>query len=92
MSRNLLQEMKTAKWKQHLLFGFTEAPSNIATKTLLLFKKNNAIIPFNNSVACVTWRFGFSVCWKRAVKPRGTACLDDPHFVLLPPLRILTTR
>ena len=38
-------------WEQHLLFGFTEAPFYIATKTLLLLKKNSPlkIIPFNNS-------------------------------------------
>ena len=41
MSRNLLQEIKTAKWEQHLLLGFTEAPFYIATKTLLLFKKQH---------------------------------------------------
>ena len=30
--------------------------------------------------------------WKWAAKPRGTTCLDNPHFLLPSPLHILTTQ
>ena len=39
--------------------------------------KKNSVVVLN--IACVAWWLGFSVWWKWATKPWGTACLEDPN-------------